>query len=340
MDVGHLKLDLSSSEQRLLLDVLRKQRHDVSSISVINKLPVVSLLLSRLIAISVVYCWEEFDEEDWEFILSHLRCWIEVLVTMMEEAAECFDPEIENGSSDNLDLVISKLEQTMLNLDSSLVNTATNALYAFSCIMELVGCCLSEEAEKLNIPRTEVCHHTIDLVQEGVLRLVFSVGVTEATSSLLSCEGLSIIAKSHHVYPQFWNLVSSIAVKSSTHSREQAFKAVELWGLRTGAINSLMAIVFSSKPVSALQFACFILLSSQPFSSRAIMEDDISDSLTASSSVDVGSQDLVMASENYLPLREEIHNLIHKLPLELLDMDLEAQDRVSFVALSNISLYF
>ncbi|XP_021750254.1 E3 ubiquitin-protein ligase listerin-like [Chenopodium quinoa] len=325
-DVGHLKLDASSLEQKLLLAVFRKQRHDANSLVVTNELPVVSLLLSRLMVIAVGYCWEEFDEEDWKFVLYNLRHWIELVVTTMEEAAECLDLETGNESGDNLDLVISKLKKIMQNLDTSLMNIATNALYAFSLVMELVGCNALEKAENLTVLRTEVCHQTIDLVLEGILRIFFSVGIAEAISSSLSCQSLSIIAKSHRTYPHFWNLVSSIALKSSTHSREQAFKAVELWGLRTGAISSLMAILFSPKPVSVLQLTSFVLLSSQPFSSWALVDDHISDS--SSSTVDVESRDLDSSSENNFTLREGIHCLIHKLPLDVLDMDLEAQERV------------
>ncbi|KNA05184.1 hypothetical protein SOVF_192710 [Spinacia oleracea] len=327
-DVGHLKLDPSSLEQKLLLDVFRKQRHDANSFVVTNELPAVSLLLSRLMVIAVGYCWEEFHEEDWKFVLSNLRCWIELVVTTMEEAAECLDLETGNGSGDNLDLVISKLKQIMQNLDPSLVNIATNALYAFLLVMELVGCYSLDQAEKLTVLRTEACSQTIDLVQEDVLRIFLSVGIAESISSSLSCESLSIIARSHHVYPHFWNLVSSNALKSSTHSREQAFKAVELWGLRTGAISSLMAILFSPKPVSVLQLASFVLLSSQPFSSWALVGDHVSDTLTGNSTDDVRSHDLDLSSENNLTSREEIHCLIHKLPLDVLYMDLEAQERV------------
>lgn len=334
-DIGHVKPNSSSLEQKLLLDVFRKQRCDGNSLIITNNLPVVSLLLSRLIVIAVGYCWEEFHEEDWNFVLSHLRCWIELVVTTMEEAAECLDLETGITSGDNLDSVISKVKQIMLKLDSSLMNIATNALFAFSLVMELVGGHSLDKAEKSIVLRTEACHHTIDLVQEGILRIIFSVGIAEAISSSFSCENLSIIAGSHHVYPRFWKLLSSIAVKSSTQSREQAFKAVEIWGLRTGAINSLMAILFSSKPVSALQLASFVLLSSQPYSSWAVMEDHVSDSLNGSSTIDVRLHDLDMSSENNLPLRKEIHFLIHKLPLEIIEMDLEAQERVRLVALGN-----
>ncbi|KAL2939270.1 E3 ubiquitin-protein ligase listerin [Bienertia sinuspersici] len=284
-NVGHLKLDPSSLEKNLLLDLFRKQRHDANSSIVTNKLPVVSLLLSRLTVIAVGYCWEDFHEEDWSFVLSHLRSWIELVVSTMEDAAECLDLEVGNGPSDNLDLVITKLKHIMLNLDPSLVNIATNALHAFSLVMELVGCHSSDKVEKLTVLKTEACHHTIDLIQEGFVHY----------------------SKKPACLSHFWNLVSSITVKTSTNSREQAFKAVELWGLRTGAISSLMAILFSSKPISDWQLASFVLLSSQPFSSWAMMEDHVSDSVASSSTIDVGSHELDLSSESSFPLREEIH---------------------------------
>lgn len=53
-----------------------------------NQLTVVQMLLSKLMIVSVGYCWNEFNEEDWDFLLSNQRCWIQSAVVMMEDVAE------------------------------------------------------------------------------------------------------------------------------------------------------------------------------------------------------------------------------------------------------------
>lgn len=328
-DEDQLKLDLSSLEKKILLDLFHKQRLEANKLTITNKLPVVQSLLSRLMVVAVRCCWEEFDEEDWIYVLSHLRCWIELVVTTMEEAAECLDLETGNASCDNLEPTINKLEEIMLNLDMSLINVAMNALYAFSLFVKLVPFHSQDTAEKVTVLEREVCYHTIDQIQEGILRIFLSAGISEAISNLLSCEALSIIARSKHVHPHFWNLVASGVAKSSTLAREQAFKSVQLWGLRNDAISSLMAIVFSSKPVSPLRVASFVLLSSAPFSRWSIMKENALNSLNDGSTFDQGSSDLDSSSESSPPLKEEIHYLIQHLPVEILDLDLESQERVN-----------
>ncbi|KAJ8431978.1 hypothetical protein Cgig2_006475 [Carnegiea gigantea] len=325
-DVGKLKLNPSSLERKLLLDLFHKQRLDANMSAVTNKLRVVPLLLSRLMVIVVACCWEEFDEDDWKFVLSQLRCWIELVVTIMEEAAESLDLETGDESPDCLELTVSKLEKIMMNLDPSIMNVATNALYAFSSVLEIVYSHQLNKSESLMVLETEICCHTIDQIQEGILRIFLSAGVAEAISSSLSCETLSILSGSYHVYPEFWNLIASTTADSSLHAREQTFNAVKLWGLRKDAIGSLMAILFSSKPVSALQLASFVLLTSAPFSNHAVMVENGSDSSNGSSTVDERPTNLDLCVDSS-PIREEIHCLVQQLPIQILHMDLEEQQR-------------
>lgn len=251
------------------------------------------------------------------------------MVTIMEELAESLDLGTGDESGDGLELTIGKLEKIMMSLDRSVMNVAINALYAFSSVLEIVQSHQLDKEEKPMVLETEICRHTIDQVQQGILRIFLSAGVAEAISSSLSCEALSVIERSHHVYPEFWNLVASTAMKSSPLAREQALKSVELWGLKKDAISSLMAILFSSKPVSSLQLASLVLLSIAPCSSGAFMRANGSDSSNDSSKVDQGPTDVDLSAESSLSIREEIHCLLHKLPIEMLGMDLEEPLRVN-----------
>ncbi|KAL9224180.1 hypothetical protein vseg_000242 [Gypsophila vaccaria] len=328
-DLHNLQLQPRSFERKLLLDVFHKQRHDANSSLVSNQLPTVQLLLSRLMVTAVGYCWKELNGEDWEFVLSNWRSWIESVVTTMEEAAESLDAEVGNG---NLEVPVSSLEQILRNLDSTLVNVATNALYGFSFAMEIIKCNSLVKTENLTFLTSEVCQHTIDQIQEGVLRIFFSAGVAELISKQPSFEDFSVISRSHGTYPHFWNLVASSVIRSSSVSREKAVNAVELWGLKTDVISSLISVLFSSKPFSSLQFASFVLLSSVPLSNRAIMTNEALDSFAGTSTSDVVQDDPDLVAESSF-LREEIHELLLNSPSEILDMDLDAQERVHvFVA--------
>jgi len=47
-----------------------------------------SNLVSNILATLLVIDWEEFVEEDWEFLFLHLRCWIKSAIVLMEEVAK------------------------------------------------------------------------------------------------------------------------------------------------------------------------------------------------------------------------------------------------------------
>ncbi|KAK9697380.1 hypothetical protein RND81_08G034200 [Saponaria officinalis] len=326
-DLHNLQMHPRSLERKLLLDVFRKQRHHANSSLVSNQLPVVQLLLSRLMVTAVGYCWKELDQNDWEFVLSNWRSWIELVVTNVEEAAESLDAEVGNETGDVLEITVSRLEQILTKIDSAHVNVATNALYGFSFATEIIKCNSLDKTENLTFLTSEVCQHTIDQIREGVLRIFFSASISEHISKSSSFEEFSVISRSHATYPHFWNLVASTVVHSSSVSREKAVNAIELWGLKTDVISSLMSVLFSSKPFSSLQFASFVLLSGAPLSDRAIMKNEALNSFAGTSTSDVVSDVPDLLTESSF-LRDEIHGLLLKAASEILDMDLDSQERV------------
>lgn len=333
-------------ERTLLLELFRKQRHGVGTSSIANKAPVVQLLLSKLTAVSVGYCWKELNEQDWEYILSHLRRWIQSAVVIMEELDENVDDSaINNFTLDNLDENLKKLEKIALISDSFPIDIAKNALLSFSLCCGPFGIKQLEDAENINPLGTERWDPIKDRILEGILRLFFCTGLAEAIASSFCHEAASIISSSRFEHLYFWDLVASSVVNSSANARDRAVKSVEFWGLSKGPISSLYAILFSSKPVPSLQFAAYVILSTEPVSNLALFEDNTR--LDDNINNEEDSRPIDLSMETSLHLKKEIACMIEKFPCEVFAMDLMAQQRVicyiylgtSFVACCFILIY-
>lgn len=320
----NLERGINPLERSLLLDLFRMQRQAGKSVAA-SQLPVVQILLSKLMAVSVGYCWKEFDEEDWDFVLFHLRRWIESAVVMMEEVAENVDDAIANRcSSDNKEIILKMLEHATSLLDSLCTNIARNALFVFSLFTGLTELQNAEDADNSNPLRRERWDLVKDRILEGILRLFFSTGVAEAVASCSCPEASSLIASTRHDHPHFWQLIALNIVNSSIHARDRAMRSIELWGLSKGPISSLFAILFSSKPVPSLQFAAYFILATEPVSDSAIIRKDTTN-LTGNTT---DFCDIDSSSEEGIRLREDISCMIENLSYEILEMDLVAQQRV------------
>lgn len=329
-----LERSISSAERTLLLDLFRKQRNVTG---VTNQLPVVQGLLSELMVISVGYCWKEFNEDDWSFLLSHLSCWIQSAVVMMEEFTENVnDTDADSSISNNSDSILMKFEQIVSNSDPSPIKNARNALLSFSVCRGLLGHYTVEDSDNLSSLRREKWGHIKDRIEEGILRIFFCTGISEAIASSYGLEAALIIVSSRLEHLSFWELVASSVLNSSPCIRERAVRSIEFWGLRKGAISALYAVLFSSKPIAPLQFAAYVILSTEPVSRLAIFREDAAFCLDEVSSVHQDPHSRDMPSEENIHLKDEISCLIEKLPYEVLDMDLDAQPRVNllFIALS------
>ncbi|XP_022730534.1 LOW QUALITY PROTEIN: E3 ubiquitin-protein ligase listerin [Durio zibethinus] len=326
-----MKLDRSigHEERILLLDLFRKQRHENSGSIAANQLPVVQMLLSKLMVISVGYCWREFDEEDWEFLFFHLRYWIESAVVMMEEVAENVNDAVtEHSSSDSLDLICDKLKQIVLVSDPSPINVTKNSIISFSFFCGLLELQPTKDTDNLNPLRTERWDPIRNQILESILRLFFSTGIAEAITGSYSNEAASIISASRFYHRSFWELVASSVIKSPPHTREEAVKSVELWGLSKGPICSLYAILFSSRPIPSLQLAAYAVLSTEPVSKLAVFGEGSARCLDVDSNAYQESNQLDLSAEENIHLREELSYMIEKLPHDVLDMDLVAEQRV------------
>lgn len=316
---------VSSTERMLLFELFQKQRKS-SALSMINKLPLVQILLAKMILVAVAYCWEEFCEDDWEFVLYRFRWWIEAAVVVMEEVAENVNDVITNGSScEHLEALLQRVNNTVLVEDSTPIKLASNALIGFSLFCNVSGLEAKEPVDvsnRLKIDRWEMAKHRII---EAVLRLFFSTAAIQALASSYCGEASFIVASSIHDHPQFWDLVASLVVESSSIARDKAVKSVEIWGLSKGPVSSLYAMLFSAKTLPSLRCASYVILSTEPMSHLALYTVD----KTSSSGGDASNnQDTDGSTEESLHLRAEVSPMLEKLPYEALQMDLLAFERM------------
>ncbi|MBA0730942.1 hypothetical protein Golax_022593 [Gossypium laxum] len=328
-EIMKLDRDIDHEERVLLLNLFRKQRNESGRSIAANQLPMVQILLSKLMVICLGYCWREFDEEDWEFLFFHLRCWIESAVLVMEEVAENVNEIVtEHSSSDNADLIHKKLEESVLISDNSLINISKNSVFSFSFLCGLSELQPTEDTDNLNPLRTERWDPIKNQILESILRLFFSTGIAEAIAGSYSFEAASIISASRFYHRSFWESVASSVLRSPPHTRDEAAKSIKLWGLSKGPISSLYAILFSSRPMPSLQLAAFAVLSTEPVSKLAVFGEGIAPCLEVDSNTYQESINLDLSPEENIHLTKELSYIIEKLPYDVLDMDLVAEQRV------------
>ncbi|KAK7372192.1 hypothetical protein VNO80_05564 [Phaseolus coccineus] len=318
---------ISSDERKLLYKLFQKQRHVAGGSAMFNQLTVVQMLLSKLMIVSVGYCWNEFSKEDWDFLLSNLRCWIQSAVVMMEDVTENINGLVDS-SADNLNLMSQKIEQIILISDPFLIKISENALLSFLLLLKHYKLQQDEERDNLNTFKSENFDSVKDRILEGVLRLLFCTAISEAIASECYKEAALVVASSRVEYAHFWNLVASGVVNSSSQCRDKAVKSVEFWGLRKGSISSLYALLFTSKPIPLLQSAAFFVLSNEPVLSIAVLEDNACNSnIYAASDDDVRRHDIPI--EEKVHLKKEISVMIERAPFEVLGMDSLSCQRVN-----------
>lgn len=333
-------MDISDLEKSLLLSLFQKQRSgfDVSPISETPSVascmqPLVSfspsqMILAKLTALSVGYCWKEFSEDDWDFVFDSVKRWIESSVLLMEEMGEKIDEIIMSYSlKSDLELV-EKLELAVLDLDPTAINISGSALLVFSLFSQLAELPETEtdSIEILRSIKVEKWPQIKEQVMENILRLFFATGVAEAIASTSSDEASSIVASSRIAYSQFWGQVGSFVIDSSHRVRNVAVKSMELWGLSKGSISSLYAILFSSKPIPSLQFAAYRLISTEPLCHLSLLKENF---LVQNVSTAEDSNPNNFESASGFSLMDEISSLVQKPATALLEMELTSQDRVN-----------
>ncbi|XP_028768908.1 E3 ubiquitin-protein ligase listerin [Neltuma alba] len=319
---------IGSNERKLLYELFQKQRHVAGGSAIINQLPLVQMLLSKLMLVSVGYCWKEFSYEDWDFLLSNLRSWIQSVAVMMEDIAENVNDALVDSASGKLDVLNDKFEQIVLISDPVPIKIAENALLSFLLYCQYFKLKQDEDKDNLDTLKFENLDSVMDRVSEGILRILFCTGISESIANACCKEAALLVASSRVEYKFFWELVACGVVNSSSQARDRAVKSVEFWGLSKGSVSSLYSVLFSSKPIPLLQFAAYFILSTEPVLSMAIVEDNASNS-DANASSNQDARHLDISLEERVRLKEEISCMIQREAYEVFETDLLVPQRVN-----------
>uniref|UniRef100_A0A0E0FZN8 E3 ubiquitin-protein ligase listerin n=1 Tax=Oryza nivara TaxID=4536 RepID=A0A0E0FZN8_ORYNI len=336
-----IEREISDTERSLLLTLFQKYKIfcaiEAPSLSTSGTTPstMVELLGVKLIAVMVGYCWTELQENDLHFVFHTVQKWIESAVLLVEEMTDAINDAVINQKS-NED-TLEKLKLVVSSIDELTLSFSEFALVTLCHLNHLVDIQETENFQSLQIIKSGDFADRNNNMMESMLRLFLASGVSEAIAKSSCEEASSIIASSRVAYMHFWELVASFVIYASPQTRRCALESMELWGLAKGSVSGLYSILFSSQPISHLQFAAYSLLLSEPLCQFSLIKECSLGSnrpLTQESCMGQ-SIELMPDSEKTLDLKEELSSLIEMPTSELLQTDLLAHDRVdAFIAWS------
>ncbi|KAK8960828.1 E3 ubiquitin-protein ligase listerin [Platanthera guangdongensis] len=324
---------ISEVEKKLLLSLFRKHRSSATVVPSTSNFTFVSpmqidMIISKLTAVTIAYCWEEFTEEDWSFVMENFNKWLEPSVLLMEEMAEDVEDTATACTTDSME-VISKKFEDLRPFDPSLASVSSTALISYFLFSEIFELTQADSFEILQSIKHGKWIQIKNQIMENVLRLFFTTGVAEAIAESCCKEASMLIASSRLNYSLFWSLIASCVINTPEHVRSKAFESMEIWGLSKGPISSLYAILFSSKPPSSLQIAAYRFLSTNPILHLSVLKENCLESNGIFSDGPPLSNNLDGTSGESLCLRDEISHLILKPATELPELELTGNDRVN-----------
>ncbi|XP_020578179.1 E3 ubiquitin-protein ligase listerin [Phalaenopsis equestris] len=337
--MGELKVEvlrnISEMEKKILLSLFRKQR----SAATVSAVPSSStstfaipmkaeMIIAKLTAIIVAYCWDELVEEDWSFVITKLLKWLEPSVLLLEELAENVDDDFTSNTPYDTEFILKKLKQVVQQFDPLSASLSSTSLVTFSLLSDVLERQKADSLEDLQSIKHGNWLQVKDQILQNVLRLFFTTGVVEAIAKSCSEEASSIIALSRVDYSLFWSLIASSAINTPENARSKAVESMERWGLSKGPISSLYAILFSSIPISSMRRAAFNFLSTKPIIHLSILKETFLESNGIASQEPYFFNTMDRIAEQTLCLREEISCFILK-PTELSEMALTGHDRIN-----------
>lgn len=321
-----------------MLSLFRKQRSASAAEDVISALPSssisgfvspiqIEIILAKLTAITVAYCWEELAEDDWSFVMAKLHKWLEPSVLLMEEMAESVDDSLTTHSTHTMEAILKKLKEVVQSFDPLLASLSSTSLVTFFLFSQLLELQRADSIEALQSIKHGSWLQVKDQIMQNALRLFFTTGVVEATAKSCGEEASSIIASSRLDYSLFWSLIASFVINTPELLRSKEVESMERWGLSKGPISALYAILFSSKPFPSLQLAAYKFLSTNPIIHLSILKENFleNNGITSQEPYFFNTADRI--SEQALRLRDEISCFILK-PAEVPEMALTDHDRV------------
>lgn len=230
----------------------------------------VELCLAQLAAVSITYCWQDFRIEEWEFVLSRLRKWLEGAVVSLEDFTESIVEAVnDEGGKECLEDAVQNIVERQRR---SSVDLASTAVSIFSLVREANN--LEDGAGTESVKcLTEVNWARAELrAMEDISRLLLATGLAEAAAVALQVpeKVQQLIASARKEQAHLWDSVADIALNASGGAQEAAVRSADVWGLGVSAISGLYALLFSPEPVDSLQWTAYQFLSTEPLNQRAV----------------------------------------------------------------------
>ncbi|BBN16555.1 E3 ubiquitin-protein ligase listerin [Marchantia polymorpha subsp. ruderalis] len=350
-------MQVSPEEKALLLSLLQKQfsreaiaavagsaaiRRNAPDQGVFDKKrkQVVEGNLAKLVAAAIAYCWLSFGVEEWEFVLGRLRTWMEEAVVDAEEFAENVVHIVkETAESSKMelqnDLAVVGLENLVSEKDIVSTELSSTAVSVFSLLRGLEHLEGAESTDAITHMQTANWKNIEMRALEDVLRLLLAIGLAEsaAANSEVGEKARSVIASWRKLQGQLWDNVADVALSASNQAREASIRAVDLWGVGTGAISALYALLFSPQPTMSLQWVAYNFLTS-----GQVLQMAITCGVVSSGEGDVKGEEDVAGDESQEALtstvaqiRPELSSVIGASPSAILVQPLTSPLRVRYL---------
>lgn len=267
---------ISLQETSLLLRLLRRQFMIIqdgepqlvsAEASDVMLQLVFELTLAKLVAVSVAYCWQDFNGEEWVLILKCLRKWVDSAVVESEETTEIVVSFYKYGELGDLDL-------QQFSRRKILIEVATTAISVLILLKDLNNLETVTALRALGALRGSNWGAVEDQLMEGLLRILLATGLTEAAAleSNADSDAAKSISKHREAESSLWESLATVALGAPDRSRQAAVRAADLWGVGKGSISALYALLLSPNSCGALQCIAFQFLSSEGILPLAVTE--------------------------------------------------------------------
>ena len=111
------------------------------------------LCLAQLMAVNIGYCWKEFGENEWVFVLFQLRKWLESVFGHMEELVEGIHDVVKNinvSTRTEVDLTIESIENEVNRSRDCPMDKAETTIFIFCLLFGLHNLDRVEMTSSLN----------------------------------------------------------------------------------------------------------------------------------------------------------------------------------------------
>lgn len=293
--------------------------------------------LAKLVAASVVYCWKNFEVEDWAFVISHMCNWLEAAVLEAEDFTELVasitkDTGIGMEKESESSTIVTNIGSEITRAQSRQTELTWTAVAIFSRINAVEKLDYMDSSTSVAHLQSSNWSRAKQRAVEDILRIFFASGLAEsvAVDSDAGEKAGIIIAVSRVANTHLWENISYIVLNVSDQEKQTAACSVDLWGVGKGAVRALYALLFSSHPIRELQLAAYSLLSSAPLQQSAVIfeQSTLLQDQMEEETLNVGSKQ--QSSSLLANIRHELAVVLETAPIEILESSLTSPLRVQY----------